>query len=725
MVAHWFYQTAERQQSGPIDSKELRLIAEAGIVTPNTLVRKGASGGWVRAENVRGLFQRSTRSPPSSSMVKATLVQPPAPPPLPPALRESGGPTRSVGGESPVRHGPRASAGNEASEKRDRIHPSTWAAIIASTGFVLLFILLLALAFRGGEQQQAEKDQPSTVATQSAESASAPAPLASETPAQPKPKDRRQSSDTKSTELSAAQLYAKSSPSVVALIALNEKGQEIGTGTGFLLDESWISGRSESFDDDPNSHGWAKNVLAPALGVEVGPARKGCIVTNHHVIDAALKINVTLSDGSQGRVNEVIAESQEMDLAVLLADFISEAPLTTLNLGDATPAVGSKVFAIGNPAGLTNSLSEGIVSGYRDISPGVQWMQTTAPISPGSSGGPLLLANGRVVGVTTAMLRKGQNLNFAVPSAEVQRFLKQPFVSRSFWKGRSYKKEESEALDVGSPLVRELLDGNDAKWKDAALTAVRSYNGFHFRGGQTTADELLRDASAALPSIPKEYRYLAFYFQGLAHYQLAIDPRSDGIPAPDAYKNLSGNLHYRQAVSSFEQVVRERPDFSPAYAWLATCRRSGGEWAEGLLAADSLVKLVPRCADAYMHRGYCFEGLGRANSALHDFQTAAKLDPKHENVWNSLGRVYASFGENDKAIEAYETEISGLPETTQSGQTTITREVMASMSYYHIGCAHERAGRYEQAIKFFELSKAGYISDWRDEQIRKCRAKMR
>jgi S1-C subfamily serine protease len=640
-------------------------------------------------------------------------------------MQGSVAPSKNVGGANPIRPGKGAAAVNAASEKPDRIHPATWAAIIASTGFVLLLILLIALVFRGGgERQQAEKDQPSTVATQSVESASAPAPLASETPGQPKPKDRRQSSDTKSTELSAAQLYAKSSPSVVALIALNEKGQEIGSGTGFLLDESWISGRSESFDVLFDNI-LVKKVLAPALGVEVGPARNGCIVTNHHVIDAALTIkNVTLSDGSRGQVLEVIAESQEMDIAVLSAVFISEAPLTTLNLGDATPAVGSKVFAIGNPAGLTNSLSEGIVSGYRDISPGVQWLQTTAPISPGSSGGPLLLADGRVVGVTTAMLQKGQNLNFAVPSAEVQRFLKQPFVSRSLWEGRSYKKEESEALGFGSPLVKELLDGNDAKWKDAALTAVRSYNGIHFRGGQTTADELLRDASAALPSIPKEYRYLALYLQGIAHYHNAtskIDPRT----MEKLRASFAGNHHYRQAVSLFEQVVRECPDFSPAYAWLAECRVRGGEWAEGLLAADSLVKLVPRCADAYMHRGYCFEELGRANSALHDFQTAAKLDPKHENVWNSLGRVYASFGEYDKAIEAYETEISGLPETTQSGQTTITREVMASMSYYHIGCAHERAGRYEQAIKFFELSKAGYVSDWRDEQIRKCRAKMR
>ena len=68
MVAQWFYQTAEGRQSGPIDPSELRRLAEAGIVKSNTLVRKGASGGWVRAENVRGLFQLSTPSPTSSQV---------------------------------------------------------------------------------------------------------------------------------------------------------------------------------------------------------------------------------------------------------------------------------------------------------------------------------------------------------------------------------------------------------------------------------------------------------------------------------------------------------------------------------------------------------------------------------------------------------------------------------------------------------------------------------
>lgn len=119
MAADLFYQTAG-QQSGPVDSRELRRLAEAGIVRPDTLVRQGTSNPWVRAEQVRGLFQRST-APPSSSLGASPPLPPPLPPPPPPPVPESGAPSRGVGGESPIRHGLGAAAENEASEKPERV----------------------------------------------------------------------------------------------------------------------------------------------------------------------------------------------------------------------------------------------------------------------------------------------------------------------------------------------------------------------------------------------------------------------------------------------------------------------------------------------------------------------------------------------------------------------------------------------------------------------------
>ncbi len=717
MAMQWFHQISEGEPSGPVDSAELRRLTEAGIVRPDTLVRQGVSGCWVRAEQVQGLFQRST-APPSPSF----SASPPPPPPPPPPVPESGAPSRAIGGESPIRHGLDEAAVHEASEKPERVWPVTWAAIIVASGTVLL--LLWALVFRGGNepQQPAEKDQPLLGAAQSAESGdSAPqpqplGPQSSETPIHLELADRRGTSDAKSTELSAAQLYARSSPSVVTVSVLNERGQEIGSGSGFLLDESWIRGRSKDFDcwlEAVPSLGeeYAKS-LAAALDVQSGPARIGCLVTNHHVINAAVGIHVTLPDGSRGSVDEVVTESEEMDLAVLLAEFISEAPLTTLNLADATPSVGSKVFAIGNPAGLTNSLSEGIVSGYRDMSPRVRWLQTTAPISPGSSGGPLLLTDGRVVGVTTAMRREGQNLNFAVPSVEVRRFLAQPFVPRELWKGRSYKEEESRAyLDAGvADFKRAATDRSRA-----LLDLVRAY---HFFGdGRSTADELLRAVSAALPSIPKEYKYIAVHAQGRAHYKLAQESRERHLKPPvdvnEYYTYFARNAHGRQAVASFEQAVRERPDFAPGYAWLARCRIAGGEWAEGLLAADSLAKLVPRCAEAYELRAHCFEELGRYGKALEDYREAAELNPVDPDVHFSLASAQSSVGDPEAAIDSYKKALA-------LGHSA------PGVCYNNMGPCYSARGEHEKAIWAYEQAIAnGLPIDLVDKQIAKERAKLR
>ena len=78
-----------------------------------------------------------------------------------------------------------------------------------------------------------------------------------------------------------------------------------------------------------------------------------------------------------------------------------------------TLVVGERVYTIGTPSGLENSLGEGVVSGLRDDE-GIQYVQTTAPISPGSSGGGLFDASGNLIGITTFILEDAQNLNFAI-----------------------------------------------------------------------------------------------------------------------------------------------------------------------------------------------------------------------------------------------------------------------------------------------------------------------
>lgn len=139
--------------------------------------------------------------------------------------------------------------------------------------------------------------------------------------------------------------------------------------------------------------------------VVIGP---NLLVTNFHVVEDAARV-VVLHNGMTWTVKHVSFD-REHDLALLDVDGVA-APAVVPRFSDL--AVGERVYAIGAPEGLELSLSEGMISGLRQAEGEIQ---TTAPISPGSSGGGLFDATGRLVGVTTASVTEGQNLNFAVPS---------------------------------------------------------------------------------------------------------------------------------------------------------------------------------------------------------------------------------------------------------------------------------------------------------------------
>jgi hypothetical protein len=116
----------------------------------------------------------------------------------------------------------------------------------------------------------------------------------------------------------------------------------------------------------------------------------------------------------------VVGIDKVRDLALLNV----EATAPTLRLADSGPAeVGDNVYAVGNPEGLEGTFSQGLISGIRHLGSD-SILQITAPISPGSSGGPVLNSNGQVVGIAVSTWTEGQNLNFAVPVAYLTMLLK-------------------------------------------------------------------------------------------------------------------------------------------------------------------------------------------------------------------------------------------------------------------------------------------------------------
>jgi S1-C subfamily serine protease len=149
----------------------------------------------------------------------------------------------------------------------------------------------------------------------------------------------------------------------------------------------------------------------------------GRIVTNRHVINNMANVAAKTEDGAMYRITGVLADSVSLDLAVLKAD-AKEVRFLAIQ-GEALPEVGSRIAVIGSPNALEGTVSEGNVSAIRSEDNGT-WIQITAPISPGSSGSPVLDGNGRVVGIAT--LNSGgrnQNLNFARSSRDLTALIQQ------------------------------------------------------------------------------------------------------------------------------------------------------------------------------------------------------------------------------------------------------------------------------------------------------------
>jgi S1-C subfamily serine protease len=200
-------------------------------------------------------------------------------------------------------------------------------------------------------------------------------------------------------ELSPPDLYERTEGSVVQ-VSSSSSGEGSRLGTGFVFDDN------------------------------------GHIVTNHHVAEGSDDLNVTFVDGTIYSAT-VIGDDPYTDLSVLYVKDVPKEKLAPLPLADSTKArVGESVAAIGNPFGLSSSMTSGIISGTGRLIPSQEGgalqffipdiIQTDAAINPGNSGGPLLNTRGQVVGINTAIRSSTgafEGIGFAVPSNTIAKIV--------------------------------------------------------------------------------------------------------------------------------------------------------------------------------------------------------------------------------------------------------------------------------------------------------------
>ncbi len=199
----------------------------------------------------------------------------------------------------------------------------------------------------------------------------------------------------------------------------------------------------------------------------------GEIASNLHVIEGAVRGYAKLvGQKTKHDLEGITAVDTKRDLVVLK---IAAAGSPVLPLGNsAAVQVGEPVYAVGNPQGLEGTFSQGIVSSIREVGTD-KLLQITAPISPGSSGGPVLNHKGEVVGVSVATFRGGQNLNFAIPSNYLKSLLEKVGPPKPLAQAKPNKIEHSILADLGGRSSEGVV-ASHFSWTDSEMIGYYTFS---------------------------------------------------------------------------------------------------------------------------------------------------------------------------------------------------------------------------------------------------------
>lgn len=382
------------------------------------------------------------------------------------------------------------------------------------------------------------------------------------------------------THLTTQQVIAKASRSVVSLSVYGQDGQVFATGSGFVV---------------------GKNMIA----------------TNLHVVFGAHAVNANFPDGQSESAPDTIAWDAMNDLIILL---VNTHGLPALQVA-ALPAIGDSVIAIGSPRELNNSVSTGIVSGIR-MQDGTRVIQTTAPISHGSSGGPLLNDTGRVLGITSSSLTDGQNLNFAVSAGYLAKIIPTTIKHLVSWRDLEENKWWRTEPTQASQTSDDVVNSGDAEVANALGNIYLTQEKYDDAANQ------FRKAIQIEPDLSVSHYNLGLVLekqdkldQALEEYSKAskLDPK-----ASDPHKQLS---HLYNDIKLYDKAISE---------------------------ADTALAIDPKDAFTYSQKGWALFETDKFSDAELAYRTALRWNENYAYARVDLGMVLESLNRHDEARQQWQ-----------------------------------------------------------------------
>ena len=430
------------------------------------------------------------------------------------------------------------------------------------------------------------------------------------------------------------ELVRRIKPSAVAIETFDARGEKLSRGSGFFI----------------------------------APDR---VVTNRHVIENAYKAEIHSFTGAIYPVKGVVAIDAEADIALLRVD-VPAAQARPLLLDRTSPQEGESVVVIGNPLGLEGSVSNGIVSAVRDIPTFGRIIQITAPISPGSSGSPVVNMLGQVIGVATLQVTGGQSVNFAIPSARISQLQDGPLVSLSDLVATSGRNKRARAVQYFRDGLSFLSKDDCEKALPYFEKAIESDSNYAEAWAQTgfcreklgrhgEAIEASRKAVSLRPSAESYFNlglahyYLKQYREAAESYRHSV--RLDPFNAADAHYALG--LVYRdwgradEEIQAYKQAIKLKPDYLSAYERLGSRYLRSKKYPEAIETYKQITSLKPGDANAPNNMGEAYYEMGLTSDAVEAFKQAIRLKPDFGKAYYNLGRTYMAMKNRDAAVEQY------------------------------------------------------------------------
>ncbi len=444
------------------------------------------------------------------------------------------------------------------------------------------------------------------------------------------------------------ELVRRIKPSAVAIETFDAKGATVSRGSGFFVSADKI-------------------------------------ITNRHVIEKSSRVEVHLMDGKKYTARGVLAIDGEGDLALLQIDAPPNAA-APLPLVQSVPQEGESIVVIGNPFGLEGSVSNGIVSAVREIPGYGKIIQITAPISPGSSGSPVVNMRGQVIGVATLQAAEGQSLNFAVPSSRIAQ------------------------LKIGDLQTFSSLNLESQKNKRAAAQSLYSQG----------LGILSRD----------EYARAVLYFEKAVE----VDPNyaESWYQAGFCYGMLG---RHANALKASRQAAKLRPEWAETHVNIGASSFALGQYKDAAEAYRQATKLDGDNADSQYALGLSFNKLNRTDEEILAYKRAVAIRPDFANAWEQLGAGYFKQKRYAPAIEAFEQlkiykpeaktynylgesyfESGKTPESVEAFNTAVSYNPDFERARYNLGRAYLKAGDRDSAAIQYEILR-GSRSDWADRLL--------